>query len=162
MPIILASLWLIHSYRSIRCWEYTLLFVHFMYPASQLKLIGRFFFVSRQHVNITTRYVLVARHYLSFLFQVQFRGLDLGTWQNGDILSRGLAANSHDSWTKLSIFRFFIMARSCVLPVHLWAVKIWNWFLHWCTIFNTPDLVHPCILWRLQEQVKFHLCSPWF
>lgn len=63
---------------------YTFYLINFMYPASQLKLICRGFFVSRQHVNITTRYecteslVFVARHCLSFLFQVQFRGLDLG------------------------------------------------------------------------------------
>jgi hypothetical protein len=42
-----------------------------MYPAGQLKLIGSFFYVSRQHVNITARYKCTVTSVLSVWLRSQ-------------------------------------------------------------------------------------------
>ena len=82
--------WSTHS-RRVYIVVCTFYLIDLMYSTSQLKLIGCFF-VSRQHVNITSCYKCTMRNtqrFLncswsfaeSFVFQVQLRGLNLGTWQ---------------------------------------------------------------------------------
>jgi hypothetical protein len=126
----------------------TFYLMDFMYPAGQLKLIGSFFYVSRQHVNITARYKCTKRVMLLWpdnacRSHFRFSSEDwtsvrprMKTYRYPTQLV--LAANSHDSWAKLSIFRVFIMARSCVLSratVSSQDLKLI--FVLWCTIFNT-------------------------
>ena len=162
MPVILASLWLIHSFKkSIHCCVYILL--NRSYVFYQSTQVDWLFFCKQTACKYYQLLQMYHEKYTEMSYSSwSLPGLsyfrvssDDWTWVRDrvqDMLCRRLrwARSSSKQWSwlvsqtdKLSISGF----SSCsahVCFMYRWAVKVSNWFLHWCTTSLTLP-IGPCM-----------------